>query len=185
MVETIRKFLCILSFMVTVFSVTIFFPGEENVYATSLEKEYKLQAAFILNFAKFSSWPPSSDNKEFFTILFLGDEAVHEVFKSLGSRKISGKKIKLVHAKNNKDGENPQLIFISKSYNKDVKTVLSNYTDKPVLTVSDKTAFAQSGGIIEFVNINNRLGFIINLTQAKTSGITLNSSLLNLAVKVM
>jgi hypothetical protein len=53
-----------------------------------------------------------------------------------------------------------------------------------VLTVSDAAAFTEKGGMIQFVAIDNKIRFRINMAAASTAGLTISSKLLSLAISV-
>jgi len=50
-----------------------------------------------------------------------------------------------------------------------------------VLTVSDVDRFAEAGGVIGLYNIDNNVQFSINLEQARSASLQINSQLLKLA----
>ena len=50
-----------------------------------------------------------------------------------------------------------------------------------VLTVSDIENFAQSGGIIGFINIEDKVRFEINVNAAERADLEISAKLLNLA----
>ncbi len=55
----------------------------------------------------------------------------------------------------------------------------------PILTVSDIPGFMESGGTIQFVLLENRVRFAVNLNPARKCGIVLSSQLLKVATKVV
>jgi len=50
-----------------------------------------------------------------------------------------------------------------------------------VLTVSDMPGFVQSGGIIGFETVNNKIKLQVNLSTAKTANLNISSKLLSVA----
>ena len=77
------------------------------------------------------------------------------------------------------------MVFVSQSEESNIERILKLVAGKPVVTVSDIAGFVDAGGIFEFKNQRGRLVFVINNTQAKTMGLSISSSLLNLAVEVL
>ena len=59
--------------------------------------------------------------------------------------------------------------------------ILDSVANRPVLTVSDISRFAEQGGIIELASNNNRIGFRINLRSAKLAGLKIAAPLLRLS----
>ena len=54
-----------------------------------------------------------------------------------------------------------------------------------MVLVSDLEGFVESGGTVEFKDQGGRLSFLINNSKAKKQGLSVSSSLLNLAVEVL
>jgi hypothetical protein len=56
---------------------------------------------------------------------------------------------------------------------------------QPVLTVADMPGFAQAGGILDLITIDDRLRFNVNTTAAERAGLKLSAKLLRLAATVI
>jgi hypothetical protein len=65
------------------------------------------------------------------------------------------------------------------------RELLSKYSHKSVVTVSDQPGFAEQGGMIELTMNQGKVGFIINRAAAEQAGITFSSQLLALAKQVL
>ena len=50
--------------------------------------------------------------------------------------------------------------------------------------MSDVDGFSSEGGMIEFIRVNNKIKFEINVTQSEKSGIKYKSQLLEVAEKL-
>jgi hypothetical protein len=59
--------------------------------------------------------------------------------------------------------------------------ILDKASALPILTVGEDAAFAQNGGIINFVLKNGNVRLEIDLTAAKRAGLTIRSRLLAVA----
>ncbi len=154
---------------------------------TDTAMEYKIKAAFLLNFAKFINWPEESfvgDNQHF-KICVLGDNEFGPALEAMKSRSVGNRKIDLQYVDNVLQAESCHLLFISASERDNLETIQTTLGDHAVTTVSDITGFASSGGIIEFVTRDNKLTFNINLRRARERGLEIPSALLNLATEVI
>lgn len=148
------------------------------------EIEHKLQAAFLLNFAKFTDWPSSENGTAEFSVCVIGTNHTQQPFHGLRSKSVHGKPIRLSFLQQENDFESCHVLFISHSSSDLVDFIVEKVGNEPVLLISDIKSFSDDGGIIEFVTIGSRLGFIINNTRAGEIGLAINSSLLNLAAEV-
>jgi len=148
--------------------------------------EYKVKAAFLLNFARFVSWPDGNEHVASFPLCIVGTDPFGEALAGIETKSVDDKKVALrFPASNSRELQQCQIVFVSKSEEANVARILKMLAGKPVVTVSDIAGFADAGGTFEFKDQRGRLSFIINNTQAKTNGLSISSSLLNLAVDVL
>src|SRR6185503_11281979 len=73
------------------------------------------------------------------------------------------------------------ILFISRSESERVPEILAVLKNRPVLTVSDGDAFANQGGMIQFVTDKSRIRLRINLEAAQAANVTISSKLLLVA----
>lgn len=151
--------------------------------AAGAELEYKLKAAFLLNFAKFTSWPPNTIREEF-SFSILGDDPFEEALDGVARKRFGGKPVLLNRTYGLEMANLPHLVFICRSEEPFLPGILKFFDGKPVLLVSDIPHFCDRGGMIEFTTLKNRLAFKINNTAAQRAGLELSSALLNLAIEV-
>jgi hypothetical protein len=73
------------------------------------------------------------------------------------------------------------VLFISQSEAADLDRILSELKGRALLTVSDLESFSRRGGIVRFVNENNRVRLRVNVEAAKAARLTISSKLLRVA----
>jgi len=150
-------------------------------------QEYQLKAAFLVNFARFITWPESSFSSEPQELIFcvVGKNPFGSALLAAEAKKINGRKPKVVYVDSLQKVPACHLLFIGKSENTEVAaSMLERFGKQAVVTVSDMPGFANAGGSIEFVLKENRLSFIINHSAMKQQGVQTSASLLNLAASV-
>lgn len=167
------------------FFTVITFPFYAVADLHSVLVEYKVKAGFLVNFAKFLKWPDDSfsDDQSPMVIGILGENPFKGVLKQVEKKTIQGRPVKVVYLSTKEDSTGCHLVFISESEWDDLSEILLYFSKKPIVTVGDVDGFAVNGGIIEFVNMNDKLGFLINASEADVHGIEVPANLLNLAVK--
>ena len=152
--------------------------------AEAQHREYRVKAAFLLNFTKFIEWPANSfaDTDSPISISILGDDPFGRTLDQI----VEGETVndrRLVVARI--QGEPPkscQVLFISKS-EKDVAKILTAL-GPGVLTVGEGESFLREGGIIAFVIENRRVRFDINKGTARNAALKISSKLLKVARSV-
>jgi hypothetical protein len=164
----------------------IFLGGVHPLRAEEPTQEYQLKLAFIVNFARFITWPAESftpANPQL-ALCVLGKNPFGNAFSSIEGKKVSDRTLKVQQIEVLGQEQQCNLLFISRLEGDnlaDLKTVLAS---RPIVTISDIPGFADAGGGIEFVLKDNKLSFIINNSDMKELGIQASSSLLNLAASI-
>ena len=176
----IRKYSAILSLLLC---VVLLVPAAETLAKTPVES--KVKAAFVVNFARFISWPKElfRDPSEPLVICTVGVEETD--FSGVETKYIKGRPIVL---KNINSLEEPlgicHLLYFEGVSGKSLQEYLKNSGPAPVVSVSESDGFANLGGTIEFIKVKDRLSFKINNTRAKEKRLQIDASLLNLAFEV-
>ncbi len=74
-----------------------------------------------------------------------------------------------------------RIVFISSSEKDRFRPILTALRGSGVLTVGDTAGFAEMGGVINFILVDNRVHIEINLDAAKVQRLKISSRLLRLA----
>lgn len=148
--------------------------------------ERKVKAAFLLNFARFISWPSDSysDEGDPFTICIAENDPFKTAFSGVENKKIKGRSIRVKQCQTFAQAQSCQLLYIGTSQKDILKKYLETASSKAIVTVSDVDGTASLGGTIEFFTLNDRLSFKINNSKARAEGLNIDASLLDLAAEV-
>lgn len=145
--------------------------------------ESAVQAAFVLNFAKFTEWPPASQPGRQGAMLlcqFGVRDELTQAFRALEGRPLQGVSIQWRKVNRLDDARGCHVLFIAES-----GLSMVQLGALPVLTVSDLPGFAQQGGVIGLVRQSGRLRFEVNRGVAQSAGLRLSADLLSLAMTVL
>jgi hypothetical protein len=154
---------------------------------TGTTREYTVKGAFIYNFALFVDWPPNafaSDSAPF-VIGVLGKNPFGEALDKMQGQSIKGRKVVVRALSNAEEGADCQLVFISASERGRLHQILALLRKGHVLTVSDLEGFTDAGGMVNFVTIEDKVRFEINLKEARSAKLRISSQLLKLARDVI
>ncbi len=148
--------------------------------------EYRVKAAFLYNFARFTRWEATSKNREMTPLVIgvLGDNPFRGSLRRLEAKTIRNRPIKVRFFDNLHVAHECDLLFVSASEEKNLSFVLDLFDKQPTLLVSDIPDFAEEGGHIGLVSRGNKIRFRVNMRSLKDARITLSSKLLRLAEKV-
>lgn len=147
---------------------------------------YKIKAAYILNFAKFVSWPEKAfDSAESpFVIGILGTDPFGEAISPITTKTVGGRKIILRYFQRVEEVGSCHFLFVGLSESDKLKEILSFLSGQNIATVSEMDGFVQAGGIFQFMVKDERINFLINLKAAHENELSIASQLLDLAMVV-
>ncbi|MCP4714483.1 MAG: YfiR family protein [Deltaproteobacteria bacterium] len=157
-------------------------------YAQSADRKFtqQIKAAYLYNFLKFVVWPEQSTDSipATKTICLHGPKNFELLFEPVKQTAIRDKSLIVKQCARFDPGQTCNIIFIDASNKNRIKNIIKSLQGSPVLTVSDHKDFAAQGGMIEFIQKENNIRFIINHTAAKAAGLQISSKLLDLAISV-
>src|SRR6266581_9797133 len=141
-------------------------------------REYEIKAAYLYNFIKYVDWPSYGDN---ITIGVLGGNPFGTALAPLNGKVVKGRRLLIKELDSLREAQKCQIIFVSSSEKQRLQEIFENLKFARVLTVGETEGFATSGGMINFVEENNKVHFEINADAARRTGLTISSELLKLA----
>lgn len=152
-----------------------------GVGAQQVGDEAVVKAAFLFNFAKFTEWamlPPGAP----VAVCVVGDSALlNAVTDAVKGQQAGGRKFDVTRPGDGMGWGACQVLFVAGAEVSRASIALDRLRQRPVLTVSDGTAFARTAGIIEFYREGDRMRFAINAQAAERAGLRISSRLLGLA----
>jgi hypothetical protein len=144
----------------------------------------QVKALFLLNFIKYVDWPPNAfaGSNTNVTIGLYGESKLGEALRTAVAGKAVGGRTIVIRQIDGTDDFSPcHVLFISDSESSRMRGILDKASPLPILTVGEDEAFAQNGGIINFVLKNGNVRLEIDLAAARKAGLTIHSRLLAVA----
>jgi len=143
----------------------------------------EVKANMLFNIVKFVQWPDGATApRGELTFAILGDDELASVIaatfstKSVGGRQVFVRCIRRVE-----DAKDCQVLYVATSETTRVNQVIETLSGKCVLTTSDVPGFAAGGGMVNFVQDNERVRFEINPGSAERAKLKISAKLLALA----
>jgi hypothetical protein len=144
--------------------------------------EPALKAAFIYNFARFTTWPTDAPAGDTFVICVLNDGAVAEALRrAVTGKSLTDRPITVTVVASAAPKRTCRVLYMAGLPVADVATVVSDLKEAPVLTISSIDGFASAGGMTQFFFEHGQLRFRIHLESAKRAGLQISSRLLIMA----
>lgn len=148
-------------------------------------EEYNAKALFIYNFTKYIEWS-NSDEFENFTIAVYRKCDIIEPLKELAnSKKIQNKKINISVIKGYDQELNCQVLFLPEFVSiESYINILKKLNRKNSLIISENKKLFQRGTMINFLIVDDKIKFEINMKSIESAGLKISSQLLKLATSV-
>jgi hypothetical protein len=147
------------------------------VAVNDVSLEYRVKAAYLLNFARFVDWPANPADTGPITVCVAGTNPFGEVLnETLRDEQVNGRPIR---ARAARGGEGCHILFVPAGVQADEP--LKNARTQPVLTVGESPDFVRQGGIINFILEEGKVRFEIDPANAERARLRISSRLLRLA----
>lgn len=157
--------------------------GQES----AAERPSKVMAAFLRNFAHYVTWPDTafSDARSPWHVCVLGRDPFGDVLeKTLQGRAEQGRPFEVLRADTPDELPACQIVYVSYEAQDRRRAALAALKRQPVLTVGDTPDFLMEGGIIQF-NVGDRVSMSINLDQARSASLLIQTKMLEVSHQVL
>jgi len=142
----------------------------------------RIEAGFVYNFIRFTTWPNNQAEDAPIRIVVVGDALSAELMIRELDGKICGKhKLSVRHLPAGEPLTGLEVLFVMKRSESDVGELLRKLGKSPVLTIGESETFLAEGGMIRLYERKDSIRFTLNLKAAREAGITLSSQLADLA----
>jgi len=169
------------------FFVFLYAASAFNANAMAQENPYSVKAAFLRNFAHYVDWPDSafSGDADQWRICVVGPDPFGEILdNTLQGRNENGRSFTVVRVSNIKEARNCHIAYVTYQDDELRRAVLAETRGKPILTAGDADTFLEEGGIIRF-NVRDRIGMSVNLDQARSVSLKIQTRMLEVSNDVL
>ncbi|HEY4616840.1 MAG TPA: YfiR family protein [Flavobacterium sp.] len=140
-------------------------------------KDYALKADFLYRFVDYVYWKNYSKDQTFKIAILERSPITASLLKTTKNKKIEIKEYKSL-----KEIGSCHILFIPYNCTVPIEKILSHFSGKPVLIVTEQNGFGKKGAHMNFVMIENKLKFEVNLKAINKAGIGISSFLLQHAI---
>ena len=147
-------------------------------------REYSIKAGYLLNFARFTDWPPEAfaDKAAPLVIGILGTDPFGKVLDEIvRGEEVRGRRVVVERYQSVAEIKTCHILYLGQTESERLEDTLGGLNRKPMLTVSDIEGAARRGVMIELVNVKNNVRFRINANAARAARLTISSKVLRAA----
>lgn len=144
---------------------------------------YQVYSLFVMNIAKYSSWPQSAAE---FDIVVVGKSKVYDELMKYADRGVNGVKMKIRLVEDIAALGVPQIIYLSDGKSSLIDEIIKTTSGKSIMIVTEREGLHKKGaGFSFFVNDSNNLRFDINNTELEKRNIRVAKNLSSMAHEVL
>jgi len=181
-----KRTICVRSLLLAATIVAVV-AGTSNVstaYALEEQPEFVVKTAFIYNFLKFTQWPNGTFAKADTPIVMctIGADTYGGALNVLTSKHIDSHPVTLERSVPANALSKCNVIIVDGATPSQAMAEIGPFKTHPVLTIGDGADFAAAGGMIGLVNVDRQVRFQINVNAVHSSGLSISSQLLKIAI---
>ena len=158
--------------------------SDEVLSARALE----IEAAFLVKFSSYIHWPKqtfSSPDAPLVTGI-LGRDPFGSVLDTIvRSYVMQGRNVEIRRCTDLRTLCGSQIVFVPSDAMENMDAIAASAAGRPILLVGNAPDFLDRGGMINFVVVNNRIRFDINIKNSHRAGLEISSKLLKVARSII
>jgi hypothetical protein len=146
--------------------------------------ESQIKAGFLFNFTKFVEWPSEAFGDTGVPIVLgvVGNSPVTELLiEAAAGKTVNGRAVIVQRFKEGQDPRTCHILFVTSSQERHAPQILERLKGSPILTVSETSGFAQSGGMINFIVEENKVRLEINLDATARARLKISAKVIAVA----
>lgn len=148
-----------------------------------ISREYDLKAAFIFNFSQYIEW--QNGDPDTLYVCVLGSSPITAKLREIGRQHLFHNRHLLVReAQSLAEIKKCQMLFVSKASPVPVQEVVNAFSVRPTVLIGEEPGNALKGMNINFIVVDNKLRFEINMKTPNSSLIKFSSTMLKHALLV-
>ncbi len=147
--------------------------------------EYRVKAAYLLNFTRYVEWPTPPASTTRLSICVMGTDPFGRILDAtVAGRTVQGRPLQVRRVQSGPEARGCEVVFVSREKWRRDPESLKALAGAGSLTVGESEQFARSGGVIGFVLRDETVRFVINAAARDRAGLRISSRMLSLAAAI-
>jgi hypothetical protein len=154
---------------------------------TAGESPVRVEAAFLRNFARYVSWPPTAfaHSRSPWRVGVLGEDPFGDVLeRTLAGRTEQSRPFEVVRSESADALAGCHIVYVAHKDTGMRRAALAVLRTRPILTVGEASDFLREGGIVRF-QLRDRVVMSVNLDQARASTLEIHTPMLEVSDEVL
>jgi hypothetical protein len=149
--------------------------------------EASVKAAFLYKFASYIEWPPAafaSADAPFVFAVAGSDEVASELERIAAGKSVQGHPAAVRRVREGEGPAGAHVLFVGRGQG-NLRALVRAAQQPGTLVVTEGERGLELGGAINFVIVDDRVGFEISVDAAERNGLKISSRMLNVARRVV
>jgi hypothetical protein len=148
------------------------------ISAKAQTTNHKVYSLFIVNIAKYTSFPNSGNN---FNIVVVGKSDVYdELLKVASAKDVNGKKLVVTKTDDASKITDAQIIYLSDGKSSSLPELIKRFEGKPVMIISEREGLFKKGAGLSFIiSEDSKLRVDVNKTDLEKRQIKISQNVLS------
>jgi hypothetical protein len=147
--------------------------------------EYRVKAAYLLNFTRYVEWPTSAASDSRLSICVMGADPFGRILDAtVTGRTVQGRPLEVRRVQSAAEAIGCEVVFVSNETWRNNPGSLRALSSAGSLTVGESEQFARRGGVIGFVIRDETVRFVVNDQARDRAGLRISSRMLSLAAEI-
>ncbi|MFO7658059.1 MAG: YfiR family protein [Bacteroidales bacterium] len=142
----------------------------------------KAQAFFIYNFTRLVKWPSSYTQGEFVIGVYGNSSTYKELLSLTNGKKVGTQDYKVKKFNNLNELSACHILLIASDKSFDIKNINARVKGNHCLIISEKEGMNTHGSAIDFLVVDNKLRFTMNIENAEKYNLVVSRSLRDMAM---
>lgn len=147
-------------------------------------REYQIKAAFLLNFIRYTTWPPEAfaDPKAPIVVTVVGRDPFGPILEeTFAGEVIEGRRIAILRERSLPESLTGHVVFSADLEHVGRGELLRACRRRPILLVGESPEFAAEGACVNFYLADKKTRFEINTDSLAEAGLVVSPAVLKLA----
>ena len=153
-----------------------------NISLWSQDEMFK--SLFIYNFTKNIEWPDEYKSGDFVIAVLGNSPIITELEKIAKLKKVGNQSMVIVRINSISEIDRCHIVYITPSKSSVLSDVIGSTSSRPVVIIGDKPGLATEGAGLNFVKVDGKQKFEINMGKLQRNGLKVNSYLSTLGIVV-
>jgi hypothetical protein len=147
--------------------------------------EYRVKAAYLLNFIRYVEWPTPAGPDDRLSICVLGTDPFGRILDAtVAGHTVQGRQLDVRRVSTSAEAVACQVVFVGRDTWRRQPQSLKTLSNAGSLTVGESEQFARGGGVIGFVIQDETVRFVVNDEARDRAGLRISSRMMSLAAAI-